>query len=392
MRTSDSYSGGGDGQCALWHAPAALDVLDVAEIRDFLEIIHRQAAQLAEPLKARGTHPGYMQLDFINPFDGTTHPSRYGIGDVEGMVKDAIQYVEIGWNVYIEGRTIRPDLGPKQRGGVDDTVFVFALVVDDDRDRGRSCKLDIEPSLIVESSPGNRHLWLFFDRPMGRPAIELGRRLRGAAGDVDGCTGTITSLFRVAGTPNYPDAGKLSRGRTISGTSILERSGKLWPPEEMEQAFPPVPESRSADADYGEIGDFEAEVIWCLLRAIPNNPPAHREVWRNILFACKWAADRAGPDEVKIKIKAIFYGWSDQARGCRGAKPDPGDKQINRVWNSARSDRKRPITVGTIVKYAEECGLSLLEAGWLVTKACAANLERAAEDDIRNNLLNVGDS
>ncbi len=221
---------------------------------------------------------------------------------------------------------------------------------------------------------------------MGPPAIELGRRLRAAAGDVDGCSGTITSLFRVAGSPNWPDAAKVSRGRTISATSILSHTGKLWPPEDMADAFPPVPEHRSADADH-DIGDYEAELIAQLLKAIPNNPPAHHDVWRNLLFACKWAADQAVSDEVKKKIKAIFYAWSDQAKGCRYAKTDPGDKQINRIWNSAKSDRERPITFGTIVKYASECGLSLWEAEWRITKACADSLDRAAEDDIKNNNL-----
>lgn len=361
-------------------------LLDIAEIRRFLEIIHAQAARLAEPLKAQGQHPGCLQLDFINPFNGTTIPHRYNIGDVEKMIKDAIYYAaELNWNVYIEGRTVRSDL-KKGRGEVNDTVFVFALVVDDDRDKGRSCKLDIESSLVVESSPGNRHLWLFFDRAMGAHAIELGRGLRVAAGDVDGCTGTITSLFRVAGTRNFPDPGKISRGRTISATSILARGGKLWSPEEMERAFPPVPEHRSADADHG-IGDYEVALLAELLKAIPNNPPVQYEAWRNVLFASKWAADQAVSDGVKKQIKALFYAWSDQAKGCRGAKPDPGDKQINRIWNSARSDRERPITVGTIVKYAQECGLSLQEADWKITKAWADSIDRATEDYIKNNNL-----
>ncbi len=106
MRASDIYNVGGEGALKSWHAPAAVDVLDVAEIRDFLQIIHKQAAQLAAPLKEKKLHPGRLQLDFINPFDGTTIPHRYDIGDVDRMVKDAIRQSETGWNIYVEGRTV----------------------------------------------------------------------------------------------------------------------------------------------------------------------------------------------------------------------------------------------------------------------------------------------
>jgi Primase C terminal 2 (PriCT-2) len=377
-----------------WREPIAIDVLNAGEIRNFLGIINAQAARLAETLVERKLQPGRMQLVFLNPLDGTTIPSRYAIGDVESMVKDAIFYAaELNWNVYVEGRTVRSDLKENQRGVTGDTVFVFALAVDDDRDKGRSCKLDIESSLIVESSPGNRHLWLFFDRPMGPPAIELGRRLRAAAGDVDACSGTITSLFRVAGSPNFPDAGKVSRGRSISGTSILEHSGKLWSPDEMERAFPPIPECRSTvGADHHGVGDFEVELLAQFLRAIPNNPPADHKDWLYILFACKWTADQAVSGDVKKQIKALFYAWSDQAKGCRGSEPDPYDKKINGCWNRAKSNRDRPITFGTIVKYAEDRGLSLKEAEWKITEAWADSIDRATEDYVNNLLNDVGAS
>src|SRR5208283_164639 len=130
LRTShDTNGGGGNG-----HDPV---LIDVTEIRRHLEIIHAHAAKLAVPIIAKGLDPGRLQLEFINPADGTIQFYEYAIGNVEGMVKDAIQYANIGWNVYTGVRTVRSDLRVG-RGKTEDTVFVFGHGADPDPDKGRT--------------------------------------------------------------------------------------------------------------------------------------------------------------------------------------------------------------------------------------------------------------
>jgi hypothetical protein len=50
------------------------------------------------------------------------------------MTRDAIDASKNGHNVYVEGRTVRRGLKGKQRGGYEDTIAVFSLIVDSHAD------------------------------------------------------------------------------------------------------------------------------------------------------------------------------------------------------------------------------------------------------------------
>jgi hypothetical protein len=50
-------------------------------------------------------------------------------------------------------------------------------------------------------------------------------------------TGTVTQPYRIPGTPNYPDAKKRARGRTVVATKLIAVSDRLWGPNEIEAAF-----------------------------------------------------------------------------------------------------------------------------------------------------------
>ena len=258
----------------------------------------------------------------------------------------------------------------KQRGEDADTVFVFALVIDNDADKDRATGLELEPTLTVETSPGNSHQHFFFDAPLSwKVAKELGRGLRAAAGAC-GCSGKIGQPYRVPGTPNYPDEEKRNRGRVICETSIIQCSGKRWSLDEMQALFPPVtvPERDPASND-AACGELEVYLIKCALRAIPNNPPLPHQIqedgspsWLGVLFACKWASDHAATPEIAEQIRQHFFAWSDSAKGCKDAKPDQDNKQRNRIWRSANSNRERPIQIGSLFLYAKMNGWNKVEA------------------------------
>src|SRR5262249_14126204 len=135
--------------------------------------------------------------------------------------------------------TVRRGLGPKERGRLEDTIAVFALVVDSDADKGKAWSPTVSVSLTVETSPGNKHFWLFLNTALDpAPAQKLGARLR-AATNADDDTGNTCQPFRVAGTPNYPNKKKLERGRITTETRMLSFDPEtLWTPEQIEQEFP----------------------------------------------------------------------------------------------------------------------------------------------------------
>lgn len=216
-------------------SPASL--IDDQTVRAFLEIIHAHAASALDGV----SKPGLLQLVQIHP-SGPAAPSlRFDIGAVEHMTEAAVRGAKNGYNVYIEARTLAENASRKGRGSLDDTRGLFAFVVDSDGDKGKAGSLSIEPSLIIESSPGNHHFWLFLERALSvREARSLGDAIRAGTG-ADSATGVVTQPYRVPGTPNYPNSKKIARGRVVAPTNLVQHSGRLWTPASLSAAFPAAP-------------------------------------------------------------------------------------------------------------------------------------------------------
>src|SRR5262249_16045131 len=148
-------------------------------------------------------------------------------------------------------------------------------------------------SLTVETSPGNKHFWLFLGTALEpAPAQKLGARLR-AATNADDDTGNVCQPYRAAGTVNSPGKKKLDRGRVITPTNSHAFDPKtLWTPERIEQEFQPFSKptedsyryegakgfkNLDPDADDGTVGagiydpHAEPELIAAALAVIPRN-------------------------------------------------------------------------------------------------------------------------
>ena len=215
---------------------------DPAVVRVFVETIHAAAATAFKG----ADRPGLLQLGRIHPADGKYLSLRYRIGDVEQMTAQAVRDANAGFNVYIEGRTVSETA--TGRGDAAATRGVFAFVIDDDADKGKGARSSVAASMVVSSSPGNTHQWIFLDRALtADQATPLGKALRETVGG-DSATGNPTQPFRVAGTPNFPNRAKLARGRVVTTTKILEAAGKTWSTEDLRAAFParPQPEASAA--------------------------------------------------------------------------------------------------------------------------------------------------
>jgi hypothetical protein len=231
-----------------------IPAIDEATVRRFVEIIHTHAAQAING----ADQAGVLQMCRINPTDeSAVTPSRFEIGDVDAMVKAGLEAANAGHNVYIEARTVSPELRGKQRGTLEQTAWVLGFVVDSDADKGKAGCVTAEPTLEVETSPGNRHLWYLLEQAI--PAAEakvIGEAIRKGSG-ADADTGVITQCYRVAGTPNFPSAAKRTRGRcTVEATRIISHSGRLWAPDELAAAYssvsPEAEEYCNASADDGD--------------------------------------------------------------------------------------------------------------------------------------------
>src|SRR4051794_3936612 len=238
---------------------------DEATVRTFLDIIHQQAARALEDFDQRGS----LQLVCIDPSSGVTAWTRFEIGDVDGMVQAALAAADRGQNVYLEPRTIAEDVPATLRGDRDATCGVFALVVDRDGDKGQGGHLTADPSLVVETSPGNAHAWFFLERALtAAEAKPTGDAIRAASG-ADSNTGVLTQPYRVAGTPNFPSARKHARGRVVTPTRILATDGPRWTKDALIAAFPAPPPREGQSASSNGTGHDRRTVEALVAKIVP---------------------------------------------------------------------------------------------------------------------------
>jgi RepB DNA-primase from phage plasmid len=206
------------------------NLIHSATVRKFIDLVHQHADDASRDIPDQ--IPAVLHLCSMSPDDQRFSHSAYDIGDVVRMTQDAICDAEAGKNVYIEPRLIRPGR-PHERGGINSTLAVFALVGDGDHDTGKPFVPYVPASAVVETSPGNDQAWYFLDRAIrGDDGRELGRRMRDACGG-DHCSGNPVQPYRVPGTLNFPDLKKRARGRVPVPARLLWTSDRVYSHAEL---------------------------------------------------------------------------------------------------------------------------------------------------------------
>jgi hypothetical protein len=315
-------------------------------------------------------------------------PNRFLLNDTEHMIKTAIDDSQAGHNVYIEGRTVRPGLTGNKRGGLNDTVAVFALVIDSDADKGMGWKPNVPVSLTVETSPGNFQFWFFLRAAIAAErAHKLGERIRRAVNS-DHDTGNPVQPYRVAFTINYPSPKKIARGRGTVPTRLVEFNPEaLWTPEEIEQAFSlpgqPKPDDdgsiapKLADLPYEDLWGnpypktAEPERIAAVLAVIPHNDnDAHSDnYWTEI----GQVPGRAYMVQIGHAVKAASNGSAEGAAlfdNWRKGAPDYNADTVKKKWEGFHPTQ---IGFGTLGFYADKAA-----PGWREEfEAAKSNSEQA---------------
>ncbi len=295
-------------------------MVDPGTVRVFCRMIHDAAARALDG----AVDPGMLQLDMLHPNGGGMQSVRFPIGAADAMADSAISAAEGGLNVYVEGRTIdvRASAG---RGRANATRGVFALVDDSDGEKGKGGDLKLSPTWAIESSPGNRHNWIVLDRAMTADEAEpLGRGLRAWIGS-DSATAKLTQPYRVAGTPNFPDAKKRARGRVTAPTRILDMAGPVWSAAELAGIVPPAPERPAAHVPGGRSGATSGTVEDL---AAETGDDRSGRFWDAVR-----AAIRAGM--LPADLEDVFRRHPD---GCASKYLHPYDRlaeEIARAWGKA---------------------------------------------------------
>ncbi|MGA1803655.1 DNA-primase RepB domain-containing protein [Rhizobium sp. HT1-10] len=182
---------------------------DEPSIREHVSILHGLAAGIEGVLVVSAFHAN-PHGDIDAP--GTVTHCR--IGDIEGTVDAVMAHSQTPHlNVFIGTQVMRSTLGRGQRGKESDIVAVLALVVDLDADTGLAGHMPVQPSYVLETSPGNYQPFLLLDRPLApAEAKPLAAALKRAS-ESDHGTADIAHVWRIPGTANWPNKKKLERGR-----------------------------------------------------------------------------------------------------------------------------------------------------------------------------------
>lgn len=155
------------------------------------------------------------------PKDAIGSVTHHRVGDVAGMTAAITAHAGTpNANTYTGLHLMRPDIARGARGTEADIVAVLGLIADMDADTGKVGELPLEPSFIIETSPGNRQPGWLFAGPLPRDeAVPIAKALQRATASDFG-TGDVSHIWRIPGTWNWPNKKKLDRGRSPDPVAV----------------------------------------------------------------------------------------------------------------------------------------------------------------------------
>jgi hypothetical protein len=160
-----------------------------------------------------------------------------------------------------------------------------------DEDDGRFPENGPEPTAIVCSSAGRRHLYWRLTRPLSAEwVVGMNRRIATWAGGDTG-KAALASVLRVPGTANY------KRHPQIDPVTVEFTGVEAWEPEVLEQAIPLPPEPEAGAArrpaepyDGPELGIVEFLDAVTVIGEVPDT------LGTKFAVVCPWVSEHTGGD------------------------------------------------------------------------------------------------
>jgi Primase C terminal 2 (PriCT-2)/RepB DNA-primase from phage plasmid len=241
-----------------------------------------------------------------------------------------------GVNLYAQYGTMSRDLAAGKKGGERDVDRVFAAVADIDNDKLTQREIPVEPSYVIESSPGNFQRVYIFPNPLpvseAKPVLCAMHAVIGG----DSAQRDCSHVWRIPGTLNWPTKSKLARGRSpepVQARIASPWQGVLVDPKELLALAPPTVTPRGAKTFLGARGGpCDDRRLHSALSVIPADD---RDIWLRVGMALHSEGHRRLWDE-----------WSQTS-----SKFDPATQ--DRTWNSFHSGG---IALGTVFYEAKMRG------------------------------------
>src|SRR5262245_43105385 len=257
------------------------------------------------------------------------HDKVNGLARTTADRNEVVRLYEQGAGVFV---TINDGL-PGQRSAAG-TTRVRAVWQEDDSDHGGPFPL--EPSLVVESSPGHFHrYWLVADNSW--PADDQGRKYFASVMErmVEsyGSDKNAKDISRVLRLPGFLHRKNPAQPHMVR---LVEESGRRYSREEILRAFPPVERKQQTgdNRHSAESSSSERDRIEDALRFIP---PDDRYIWLQVGMALK--------EELGDSGRSIWDRWSEKC------STKFNDRDQSRTW---RSFRRHGIGIGTLFHYAKQ--------------------------------------
>ena len=208
---------------------------DHAAIRSHIEMMHTLA-------KNAGVE-GVLTLTRMDEKENTL-TEKFAIGDVDNHANAAIGWsANAGINLYSPWAIFRKDMPRWSKGAEKHVVAALAFVGDLDADTGKAATglggLPLASPYIMETSEGNFQPVFPLARALSQAEAKPIAVALGDAIGADSRTKDTSSLFRIAGTLNWPSAKKLERGRSPVPQLVKTRqawTGELVEPEAIQAA------------------------------------------------------------------------------------------------------------------------------------------------------------
>lgn len=371
-------------QCA-----PAWPIVDLGQIRAHVTAIHGRAA----PLAGKGIL--IVAAYGEDPVSGKKIRSairHVKIGDVEGNVRAIAELAKSRFaNVYMPLNVMRPDLALVERGKVEDIVAVLGLVADLDRADGKmSAEFPVEPSFVIESSPGNFQPGVFFDRPLeAREAAPIAEVLWNVGGG-DAATKDVCHVWRVPGTFNWPNVKKVRNGR--SPDPVLSRLTQKFGGLVYDQntlcarlaSAEPAPKPGNGD------GNFERRTNGALPPPIETMTGILEHLVERGFFE-KYSGNETDADGRIVKIGWLECGMSLKlAYGAGGEdlwavthRDEEAYGAASAKWESFASEPlDSSVTIGTLIKAARSTGFKFQpRAGLERSEGAVTGAKSAKRDD-----------
>ncbi len=185
--------------------------------------------EAAQTVGAKSDNPSKTVFVMASFYDGTSPDIQHIPNDhnaVNTMLSIAKRWTLAGQNVYLGSSLMNSDLPSKQKGTESDIAGVLFLCADFDDEAAQDYqeRLPLTPHLVTETSQGRFQCVIFFDRPQMPGVIKpLAEALASHAG-ADGVSGDLSHVWRVPGTWNFPNAGKIAKGRVPELSRLMEAS------------------------------------------------------------------------------------------------------------------------------------------------------------------------